>query len=83
MPVSKTSMEYPDTVAYFQANPIRKVAIDQLQYTRPQASVISLGKGTEILRQMIEKLLIANMDVRRVMEETSADLLKEYRESFR
>lgn len=83
MPVSKSSMEYPDTVAYYEANPIRKVAVDQLQYTRPQASVISLGKGTEILRQMIEKLLIGNMDVRKVMQETSADLTKEYNESFK
>lgn len=83
MPISKSSMEYPDTVAYFQANPIRKVAIDQLAYTRPQASVISLGKGTEILRQMIEKLLIGNRDVRKVMEETTADLIKEYNESFK
>lgn len=83
MPISKSSMEYPDTVAYFEANPIRKVAIEQLEFTRPQASVISLGKGTEILRQMIEKLLIGNMDVRKVMEETTVDLLKEYNESFK
>lgn len=83
MPVSKSSMVYPDTVAYFEANPVRKVAIDQLQFTRPQASVISLSKGTEILRQMVEKLLIANRDVRQVMEETTADLLKEYNDTFK
>ncbi|HCS36365.1 MAG TPA: hypothetical protein DIW48_06665 [Sphaerochaeta sp.] len=83
MPVSKTSMNYPATVAYYEANPVRKVAVDQLQFTRPQASVISLGKGTEILRQMIEKLLIGNMDPKKVMEETSADLLKEYNDSFK
>jgi sn-glycerol 3-phosphate transport system substrate-binding protein len=76
-------MVYPATVAYYEANPIRKVAVDQLQFTRPQASVISLGKGTEILRQMIEKLLIGNMDPKKVMEETSADLLKEYNDSFK
>ena len=83
MPVSKSSMNYPDTVQYFVDNPIRKVAIDQLEFTRPQASVISLGKGTEILRQMIEKLLIGNMNPKKVMEETTADLLKEYNESFK
>lgn len=83
MPISKSSMNYPDTVKYFQDNPIRKVAIDQLEYTCPQASVISLGKGTEILRQMIEKLLIGKMDPKKVMEETKADLLKEYNESFK
>ncbi len=83
MPVSKSSMSYPATVAYYETNPVRKVAVDQLQFTRPQASVISLGKGTEILRQMIEKLLIGNMDPKKVMEETSADLLKEYNDSFK
>ncbi len=83
MPISKSSMTYPDTVQYFKDNPIRKVAIDQLEYTRPQASVISLGKGTEILRQMIEKLLIGNQNPKKVMEETTADLLKEYNESFK
>ncbi|MDT4761516.1 ABC transporter substrate-binding protein [Sphaerochaeta sp. PS] len=83
MPISKASMVYPATVAYFDANPIRKVAIDQLIYTCPQASVISLGKGTEILRQMVEKLLIGNRDPKKVMEETTADLLKEYNESFK
>ena len=83
MPISKSSMNYPDTVQYFQDNPIRKVAIDQLEFTRPQASVISLGKGTEILRQMIEKLLIGNQNPKKVMEETTADLLKEYNESFK
>ena len=83
MPVSKSAMNYPATVAYYEANPIRKVAVDQLQFTRPQASVVSLGKGTEILRQMIEKLLIGNMNPKQAMEETSADLLKEYNESFK
>ncbi|MDY0290478.1 MAG: ABC transporter substrate-binding protein [Sphaerochaeta sp.] len=83
MPISTSSMKYPDTVQYFQDNPIRKVAIDQLEFTRPQASVISLGKGTEILRQMIEKLLIGNQNPKKVMEETTADLLKEYNESFK
>jgi sn-glycerol 3-phosphate transport system substrate-binding protein len=83
MPTSRSAVNHPDLKAYFQANPERAVAIDQLAYTRPQASVISLGKGTEILRQMIEKLLIGNMDVRKVMEETSADLTKEYNESFK
>ena len=83
MPNSTTALNYPETVAYFKANPERKVALEQLQYTRPQASVISLGKGTEILRQMIEKLLIANRDPLTVMQETTADLLKEYNESFK
>jgi sn-glycerol 3-phosphate transport system substrate-binding protein len=83
MPNSKTALNYPATLEYFKANPERKVALDQLVYTRPQASVISLGKGTEILRQMIEKLLIGNQNPLTVMQETQADLEKEYNESFK
>ncbi len=83
MPVSNAAKNHSKVVQYFKENPIRAVAIEQLDYTRPQASVISLAKGTEIIRQMIEKLLIGNQDVRKVMKETSADLLKEYNESFK
>ena len=57
--------------------------MDQLQYARPQASVISLGKGTEILRQAVEKLLVGNVPAPQVMKEASADLRKEYKESFK
>ncbi len=83
MPVSIDAKNNPKIIQYFKDNPVRAVAIDQLEYTRPQASVISLAKGTEILRQMIEKLLIGNQDVASVMKETNADLLKEYNESFK
>lgn len=83
MPNSQSSINHPDTVAYFNQYPERKVALDQLKYTRPQASVISLGKGTEILRQMLEKLLVGNMDPAKVMAETSVALTKEYNETFK
>ncbi|MDX9809753.1 MAG: hypothetical protein RBT04_06355, partial [Sphaerochaetaceae bacterium] len=68
---------------YYAKNPHWKVALDQLQYVRPQASVISLPKGTEIIRQMLEKLLIAQIDPKQVMEETKAELEKEYNENFK
>ena len=83
MPVTKSASSYPDTVAYYNQYPERRVAVDQLIYTRPQASVISLGMGTEILRQMLEKLLIGGMPVKQVMAETTADLLKEYNDSYK
>ena len=83
MPNSTSASKHPDLVKYYTANPQWKVAIDQLKYVQPQASVISLPKGTEILRQMVEKLLIANMDVNKVMAETKADLEKEYNENFK
>jgi len=45
--------------------------------------VISLGKGTEILRQAVEKLLVAQMPAAQVMKEASAALRKEYLEAFK
>jgi sn-glycerol 3-phosphate transport system substrate-binding protein len=83
MPTSKAAMEHPDTVAFFKQYPDRKIAIDQLQYARSQASVISLGKGTEIFRQAVEKLLVGQVPAARVMKEAAADLRKEYEESFK
>ena len=83
MPVSKAAMEHADTVAFFQKYPERRVAIDQLQYARSQASVISLGKGTEILRQAVEKLLVGNVPAAQVMKEAAVDLRKEYQETFK
>jgi sn-glycerol 3-phosphate transport system substrate-binding protein len=83
MPVSNSSMNHPRIVEYFKANPGRAVAVEQLKYVRPQASVISLGKGTEIFRQMTEKLLIGNIDPKKVMQETAADLAKEYKDNYK
>ena len=71
------------TVEYFKQYPDRKVAVDQLKYARPQASVISIAKGTEILRQAVEKLLIGNVPAAQVMKEAAADLEKEYEENFK
>ncbi len=83
LPYSKGAMEHPETTAYFQKYPERRVAMEQLQYARPQASVISLGKGTEILRQAVEKLLIGQVPAPQVMKEAAADLRKEYQEAFK
>jgi sn-glycerol 3-phosphate transport system substrate-binding protein len=83
MPNSQSAINHPETVAYFNQYPERKVALEQLQYTRPQASVISLGKGTELLKQMIEKLLVGNIDPVTVMAETTVALEKEYKDTFK
>lgn len=82
MPTSPASMDVPSLKAYYEQYPERKVAVDQLQYARPQASVISLGKGTEILRAAVEKLLVAGMPVDQVMEEAAKELKIEYEETF-
>jgi sn-glycerol 3-phosphate transport system substrate-binding protein len=83
MPISKGATNYSGTVEYFKQYPERKVAIDQLQYVRPQASVMSFGKGTEILRQAVEKLLVGNVPAAQVMKEAAADLEKEYEENWK
>jgi sn-glycerol 3-phosphate transport system substrate-binding protein len=83
MPVSESSMNHPRVVEYFKANPGRAVAVDQLKYVRPQATVISLGKGTEIFRQLVEKLIIATVDPRKALQEAAADLTKEYNENYK
>jgi sn-glycerol 3-phosphate transport system substrate-binding protein len=82
MPNRVSASKVPELTAYYDANPQWKVAIEQLNYVRPQASVISLPKGTTILQQMVEKLIIANRDVRTVMRETEAELQKEYDDTF-
>jgi sn-glycerol 3-phosphate transport system substrate-binding protein len=82
LPTSKAAADYSATVEYFKQYPDRKVAVDQLKYARPQASVISIAKGTEILRQAVEKLLIGNVPAAQVMKEAAADLEKEYKETF-
>jgi sn-glycerol 3-phosphate transport system substrate-binding protein len=83
LPTSQSSLKYPDMVAYFDKYPERKVALEQLAYARPQASVISLATGTEILRQAVEKLLVGDIPVAQLMAEAAADLRTEYEESFK
>lgn len=83
LPTSQSSLESPDMVAYFDKYPERKIALEQLKYARPQASVISLAKGTEILRQAVEKLLVGGVPAPQVMQEAAADLKTEYEESFK
>ena len=83
LPTSQAALEYGPMVKYFETYPERAIALEQLKYARPQATVISLAKGTEILRQVVEKLLVGNIPVQQVMEEATVDLTTEYEESFK
>lgn len=83
LPTSQSALEYPPMLSYFETYPERAIALEQLKYARPQASVISLAKGTEILRQAIEKLLVGNIPVEQVMQEAANDLTTEYEESYK
>ena len=83
LPTSEAALETEALQAYFEEYPERAIALEQLQYARPQASVISLAMGTEILRQAIEKLLVADEPTEQVMAETAAALRLEYEENFK
>jgi len=83
LPTSQSALEYPPMVSYFETYPERAIALEQLKYARPQASIISLAKGTEIMRQAIEKLLVGNIPYDQVMQEAAADLTIEYEESYK
>ncbi|MCZ7543828.1 MAG: extracellular solute-binding protein [Anaerolineae bacterium] len=83
LPTSEAALETETLQAYFEEFPERAIALEQLQYARPQASVISLAMGTEILRQAVEKLLVANVPSEEVMAEAKEALITEYEENFR
>ncbi len=83
LPTSEAALETEALQAYFEEHPERAIALEQLPYARPQASVISLAMGTELLRQAVEKLLVANVPVEQVMAEAKDALLTEYEENFK
>ncbi len=82
LPTSEAALETETLQAYFEQYPERAIALEQLQYARPQASVISLAMGTEILRQAVEKLLVAEVPAEQVMTEAKEALIMEYEENF-
>ncbi len=83
VPTSEAAMAVPSLKAYYEKYPERKVAVDQLQYARPQGSFMSLAKGSEILRVAVEKLLVANTPVDQVMADAAKEITKEYEETFK
>ncbi len=82
LPTSEAALETETLQVYFEEFPERAIALEQLQYARPQASVISLAMGTEILRQAVEKLLVANTPAEQVLLEAKEALITEYEENF-
>jgi sn-glycerol 3-phosphate transport system substrate-binding protein len=83
LPTSQSALDHPDLVEYYNQYPERAIALEQLQYARPQASVISFATGTEILRQAVEELLVGNIPVEQVMEKAEKALITEYEEEFK
>lgn len=83
LPTSPAALETEALIEYFEQYPERAIALEQLKYARPQASVISLATGTEILRVAVEELLVGNVPVQEVMEKAKEALLLEYEENFK
>ncbi len=59
------------------------MAVDQLQYVRPQASIIAVPEATEIFRQLVEKLTVGKVDPAQATKEASEALKKAYNDSFK
>jgi len=83
MPISKSAAESKEMVDFMAKNPNFKVAVNQLQYVRPQASVMAFPQGTEIFRQLVEKLTVGLVDPATALKAAKDDLTKNYNESFK
>jgi sn-glycerol 3-phosphate transport system substrate-binding protein len=83
MPISASASSAPEMKSFMAKNPEFKVAVDQLQYVRPQASIIAVPEATEIFRQLVEKLTVGKVDPARAAKEANEALKKAYNESFK
>lgn len=83
MPTSTSVVNSPEMKEFMTKNPAFKVAVDQLQFVRPQASIMAVPESTEIFRQVVEKLTVGKLDPATVMKEATAALTKAYNESFK
>ena len=83
MPISASASNSQVMKDFFARNPEFIVAVNQLRYVRPQASIISVPEGTEIFRQLVEKLTVGKVDPAQAMREANAALKKAYTETFK
>ncbi len=83
MPISTSAVNSAEMKEFMTKNPAFKVAVDQLQFVRPQASIIAVPESTEIFRQLVEKLTVGLVDPATAMKEATAALTKAYNESFK
>lgn len=83
MPISESAKAKPEMKDFLAKDPRFQVAVDQLQYVRPQASIISVPKATEIFRALVEKLTVGKVNPAQAMKEAAAELTKEYNETFK
>ncbi len=83
MPISTAAVNSAEMKEFMTKNPAFKVAVDQLQFVRPQASIIAVPEATEIFRQLVEKLTVGKIDPATAMKEATVALKKAYNETFK
>ncbi len=78
MPVRKSAVELPELVAFYEANPNAKVAVDQLAKTRAQdAARVFVPNGDQIIGAGLERILIDGEEVQPVFDEVNQTLTDE------
>jgi len=78
MPVRKSAVELPDLVAFYEANPQAKVAVDQLAQTRAQdAARVFVPNGDQIIGGGLERITINLEEVQPVFDEVNQTLTEE------
>jgi sn-glycerol 3-phosphate transport system substrate-binding protein len=78
MPVRKSAVELPELLAFYEANPQAKVAVDQLALTRPQdAARVFVPNGDQIIGGGLERITINQEEVQPVFDEVNETLTEE------
>ena len=75
MPVRTSALESPEEQAFLDANPLARVAVEQLPLTRPQDSArVFIPNGDQILGRGWEQILVQNRTAAEVWAEVTAEL---------
>ncbi len=78
MPVRKSAREDETMVAFFEANPNFKTAVEQLELTKPQdAARVFIPNGDQIIGGGLEKITINGQDAQSAFDEVAAILEEE------
>jgi sn-glycerol 3-phosphate transport system substrate-binding protein len=78
MPVRKSAREDPEIVAFWDANPQARVAVEQLDQTRPQdAARVFVPNGDQIIGGGLERITIDQEEVQPVFDEVNQTLTDE------
>jgi sn-glycerol 3-phosphate transport system substrate-binding protein len=78
MPVRKSARENPELIAFWDANPQARTAVEQLELTRPQdAARVFVPNGDQIIGGGLERITINQEEVQPVFDEVNGVLEEE------